>query len=56
MNGLDNVDRERREATRHRTARQRTYAAETIGLLLISALLLVISIVRYWNHINWSAR
>jgi hypothetical protein len=37
-------------------SRSRIYAAETFGLLLISALLLLITLIRYWHHIQWSAR
>jgi hypothetical protein len=32
------------------------YATETAGLLLIAALLLVITLIRYWHDIRWSLR
>jgi hypothetical protein len=37
-------------------ARFQIHASETIGLLLIAVLLLVITLIRYWHQINWSAR
>ena len=32
------------------------YASETAGLLLIAAVLLVLTLVRYWHEIHWSWR
>jgi len=32
------------------------YASETTGLLLISVLLLVLTLIRYWRAIHWSLR
>jgi len=32
------------------------YAAEATGLLLMAVLLLILTIVRYWRYIPWSAR
>ena len=32
------------------------YAAEATGLLVIAVLLLVLTIIRYWRYIPWSAR
>ncbi|HEY6766992.1 MAG TPA: hypothetical protein VI386_19710 [Candidatus Sulfotelmatobacter sp.] len=32
------------------------YATETVGLVVIAFLLLVLTLVRYWHHINWSWR
>ena len=52
--GHDGKDTERDEPRRH--ARHRIHSSETIGLLLIAVLLLVITLIRYWHHINWSAR
>ncbi|MFZ3343043.1 MAG: hypothetical protein WA609_18985 [Terriglobales bacterium] len=40
---------------RHRR-RHSIYAAEASGLIVIAVLLLILSIVRYWQYINWSAR
>ena len=36
--------------------RHSIYAAEATGLLVIAVLLLVLTIVRYWRYIPWSAR
>lgn len=32
------------------------YALETTGLLIIALLVLVMTVIRYWHHIVWSAR
>jgi hypothetical protein len=32
------------------------YAAEATGLLLMAVLLLILTVVRYWSYIHWSAR
>jgi hypothetical protein len=32
------------------------YASETAGLLLIAALLLALTLIRYWHAIHWSLR
>jgi len=32
------------------------YAAEASGLLLMAVLLLILTIIRYWQYIPWSAR
>jgi hypothetical protein len=32
------------------------YAAEATGLLLMAVLLLVLTLIRYWRDIPWSAR
>jgi hypothetical protein len=39
-----------------RPRRAVVYASETIGLLLIAIILLVFTLVRYWNNIHWSWR
>jgi hypothetical protein len=36
--------------------RHATYAAEASGLLLMAVLLLILTIIRYWHYIPWSAR
>jgi len=36
--------------------RHSIYAAEATGLLVMAVLLLVLTIVRYWRYIPWSAR
>jgi hypothetical protein len=35
--------------------RHSIYAAEATGLLLMAVLLLVLTIIRYWRYIPWSA-
>jgi hypothetical protein len=42
------------DADKHR--RQAVYASETIGLLLIAAFLLILTLIRYWHYIHWSLR
>jgi len=32
------------------------YTLEATGLLLIAGLILILTLVRYWHHIAWSAR
>jgi hypothetical protein len=32
------------------------YAAEATGLLFMAVLLLILTIIRYWQYIPWSAR
>jgi hypothetical protein len=32
------------------------YTLEATGLLVIAALILILTLVRYWHHIAWSAR
>jgi len=32
------------------------YALEATGLLLIAVMLLIVTLIRYWHNINWSAR
>jgi hypothetical protein len=36
--------------------RHAVYASETTGLLLIAAVLLVLTLIRYWREIHWSLR
>jgi hypothetical protein len=36
--------------------RHSMYAAEATGLLVIAVVLLVLTIIRYWRYIPWSAR
>jgi len=31
------------------------YALEATGLLLIAVMLLIMTVIRYWHNINWSA-
>ncbi|HUJ94398.1 MAG TPA: hypothetical protein VLW84_03960 [Terriglobales bacterium] len=32
------------------------YSAEATGLLIIGLMILILTLVRYWHYINWSAR
>jgi hypothetical protein len=32
------------------------YTLEATGLLVIAALILILTLVRYWHHLAWSAR
>lgn len=36
--------------------RPQVYTLEATGLLVIALLILVLTLVRYWHHIPWSAR
>jgi hypothetical protein len=38
----------------HRTPQ--IYTLEATGLLVIAALILILTLVRYWHHISWGAR
>ncbi|HYL11816.1 MAG TPA: hypothetical protein VEV41_02205 [Terriglobales bacterium] len=38
------------------TPKRPIYSLETTGLLIISILILIIILVRYWQQIPWSAR
>ena len=37
-------------------SRHSIYAAEATGLLIMAILLLVLTVIRYWRDIPWSAR
>jgi uncharacterized membrane protein YdfJ with MMPL/SSD domain len=45
---------EKKAAERHQ--RHAVYASEATGLLVIAFLLLVLTLVRYWQSIHWSLR
>ncbi|HSZ61188.1 MAG TPA: hypothetical protein VK828_05295 [Terriglobales bacterium] len=36
--------------------RHATYAAEASGLLIMAVVLLILTVIRYWREIPWSAR
>jgi hypothetical protein len=38
-----------------RPPRHHIYALETTGLLLIAIMLLILTLIRYWQNIDWSA-
>jgi len=40
----------------HHRHRHPIYAAEATGLLVMAMLLLILTIIRYWSQIQWSAR
>ncbi len=39
-----------------RPAKHSIYKLEAGGILIISALILLLTLARYWHHIAWSAR
>jgi hypothetical protein len=43
-------------AAAHKHHRHAVYASETSGLLMIALVLLVLTLVRYWQEIHWSLR
>jgi len=45
---------ETRPAEHHRTPQ--VYTLEATGLLVIAVLILVLTLIRYWHYIPWSAR
>jgi hypothetical protein len=47
---------EAHEHDAHQQHSHAVYASETTGLLLIAALLLVLTLFRYWHYIHWSLR
>ena len=51
------ADHEHRDAHQDKHQhRHSIYAAEATGLLLMAVLLLILTIIRYWSYIPWSAR
>jgi hypothetical protein len=53
-NGVDpSVPPKAHAGHRHRHS---IYAAEATGLLLMAVLLLILTLIRYWRDIPWSAR
>lgn len=44
------------EPPRSRHPLPHVYTLETTGLLVIAVLILILTLVRYWHHISWSAR
>ncbi|HEX3353933.1 MAG TPA: hypothetical protein VHS34_14030 [Terriglobales bacterium] len=44
------------EPSRRRPAKNHIYTLEAGGILIIGALVLVITLARYWHHIPWGAR
>jgi hypothetical protein len=50
----DRVAPEHASSEHHRTPQ--IYTLEATGLLVIAGLILILTLVRYWHHIAWSAR
>jgi hypothetical protein len=44
------------DAHTHRQHRHSIYAAEATGLLVMAAVLLILTVIRYWRYIPWDAR
>ena len=44
------------QPSRKRPDRLRIYELEAGGILIIGALILFLTLTRYWHHIVWSAR
>jgi len=44
------------ESSRHKHPVPEVYTLETTGLLVIAALILILTLLRYWHHIPWSIR
>jgi hypothetical protein len=47
------ADNEHLDKHQHRHS---IYAAEATGLLLMAVMLLILTVIRYWRYIPWSAR
>jgi hypothetical protein len=45
-----------KSAVHEHNHRHAAYAAEATGLLFMAVLLLILTIIRYWREIPWSAR
>jgi hypothetical protein len=50
----DQTRSDRPSSEHHRTPQ--IYTLEATGLLVIAALILILTLVRYWHHIAWGAR
>jgi len=50
------ADREHQDDKHRHQHRHSIYAAEATGLLFMAVLLLILTIIRYWRYIPWSAR
>jgi hypothetical protein len=42
--------------SQQRPKRHAVFASETMGLLLIALIVLIVTLVRYWQNIHWSWR
>jgi len=50
------ADREHQDDKHRHQHRHSIYAAEATGLLFMAVLLLILTVIRYWRYIPWSAR
>jgi hypothetical protein len=50
------VPAQRQNGSASKHPRHAAYASEASGLLLVAALLLVLTLLRYWHAIHWSLR
>ena len=50
------ADHEHQDSEHQHQHRHSIYAAEATGLLFMAVLLLILTIIRYWRYIPWSAR
>jgi hypothetical protein len=50
------ADHEHQDDKHRHQHRHSIYAAEATGLLLMAVMLLILTIIRYWRYIPWSAR
>jgi hypothetical protein len=55
-NGVDASVPPKAHAGHQHRHRHSIYAAEDTGLLLMAVLLLILTLIRYWRDIPWSAR
>jgi hypothetical protein len=53
---VDNEHSDEKHADHKHKRHHAIYAAEATGLLLMAILLLILTIIRYWRYIPWSAR
>ena len=44
------------EPTPERHPIPEVHTVETTGLLVIAAIILILTLIRYWHHIPWGAR
>jgi hypothetical protein len=42
--------------SQQRPKRHAVFASETMGLLLIALIVLIVTLLRYWQNIHWSWR
>ena len=52
----NNADLRAQKHNAYQPHRHAVYASEATGLVLIAALLLILTLIRYWHYIHWSLR